>query len=378
MIYSRIQSRPIAIAAIVSLSISGIFGIGAPSYATPADTPTIVFDGNTISSSVPVTETATREPAGALTLSTASLSRTAATTRTGYTFGGWSLTAGGPVTNTITTATSADITRTIFAVWNTTLNYNTNGADSGSPAGALSSQTYRFGQTLTLPTVGTMVKAGFAFGGWMSESVSTARQTTYTAATAAVGNPTVYAAWIKTVTFNANTATTGTIPGSLVFVAGSPAIKLPVFSETTLRKPGFDFMGWSTSATGNPVTNPGSYTPLTAQQTLYAVWRIQTSQATSRVFFKPGKAVLRASQKLEIRDLGDSLKGRNAVKVTLVSRRHSSTKKSLGRDRNAAIVRYLASLGVQATFTKSNAVGPGGTALATKNNRVTIQASWTN
>jgi uncharacterized repeat protein (TIGR02543 family) len=223
-----------------------------------------------------------------------------------------------------------------------------------------------------------MVKAGHAFGGWMSESVSTARQTTYIAATAAVGNPTLYAAWIKTVTFNANTAATGTVPGSLVFVAGGPAIKLPVFSETTLRKPGYDFMGWSTSATGNPVTNPGTYTPLTAQQTLYAVWRIQSSKATSRVFFKPSKAGLRASQKLEIRDLVDSFKGRNAIQITLISRRHSSTTKSLGRDRNTAIVRYLVSLGVQATYTRSNSVGPAGSALVTKNNRVTIQASWTN
>jgi uncharacterized repeat protein (TIGR02543 family) len=212
----------------------------------------------------------------------------------------------------------------------------------------------------------------------MSESVSTARQTTYTAATAAVGNPTLYAAWIKTVTFNANTATIGTIPGSQVFVAGGPALRLPVFSETTLRKPGYDFMGWSTSATGNPVTNPGSYTPLTAQQTLYAVWRIQSSKATSRVFFKPGKAGLRASQKLVIRDLVDSLKGRNAIKITLVSRRHSSTTKALGKNRNASIVRYLVSLGVQATFTRSNRVGPGGSALVKKNNRATIQASWTN
>jgi uncharacterized repeat protein (TIGR02543 family) len=288
------------------------------------------------------------------------------------------LTAGGPVTTTISTATTADTTRTIFAVWNTAITYDLNGADSGVPTGGVTSATYRFGQNLTLPTAGTMVKSGFAFGGWMSTTLSTNRFTSYTAAADAVGNPTVYAAWIKTVTFNANTATAGTIPASQVFVSGGTGLKLPVLSEMTLRKPGYDFMGWSTTATGTLISNPASYVPLVSQQTLYAIWKVQTTKATNKVFFKPGKSGLRAAQKLVLRDLIDSLRGKTAITIELAATRPRTEAKSLGKSRNVAVVNYLRAQGVTATFKRSNAVGKGNLATAKKNNRVIVIASWAN
>jgi len=372
-----LTGKPVAIAAIISLAISGVFGFGVPALATSAETPTIIFDGNTLAASLPATETATRVDLTSA-VSTASLSRTATTSRSGYTFGGWSLTAGGEATTTITTTNTTDTTRTIYAVWNTTLNYSTNGADSGTPSGNITNQTYRFFQTLTLPTAGTMVKSGYAFGGWMPATLSTVRSTTYTAASADTGNQTVYAAWIKTVTFNANTATTGTIPTSQVYVAGATALKLPAISDMTLRKPGYEFLGWSTTATGNVVSNPGSYIPVVAQQTLYATWRVLTTKASSSVFFNPGKSVLRAGEKLVLRDLVDTLRGRTTINISVTARRHNSTTKSLGKARNTAVVLYLRSLGVEATFTRENRVGPAGSSLAKKNNRVTLLASWTN
>lgn len=372
-----ITRKPASIAVIVSLAVSGVFGFGAPALAITAETPTIIFDGNTLATTLPASETANRVDITSA-LSTDSLSRTTTTARSGYTFGGWSLTAGGAATTTITTTNTTDTTRTIYAVWNTTLSYSTNGADSGRPSGNLLRETYRFGQTLTLPTVGTMVKSGYAFGGWLPASQSTERSTTYKAASNATGNPTVYAAWIKTVTFNSNTAATGNIPTSQVYVAGGTALKLPVISEMTLRKPGYEFIGWSTTATGNVVSNPASYIPLIAQQTLYAKWRVLTTKATSRVFFNPGKSFLRAGQKLVIRDLVDTLRDRTTINISVIARRHSSTTKSLGKARNTAVVNYLSSLGVEATFTRENKVGPAGSSLAQKNNRVTIGASWTN
>jgi uncharacterized repeat protein (TIGR02543 family) len=371
-----IEKRPIAISAIIALAVSGVFGFGAPALATTASTPTIIFSGNTLAGTLPPTETANRI-GDTLALSTASLARTTSTTRTGYTFGGWSLAVGDAATTTITTATAADTTRTIHAVWNTTITYNVNGATSGVPTGSVTSATYRFGQNLTLPTAGTMVRAGYAFGGWMSATLSTNRFTTYTAAADAVGNPTVYAAWIKTVTFNANTATTGAIPVSQVHVAGGPNLKLPVLSEMTLRKPGYDFMGWSTTSTGTVISNPTSYLPMVSQQTLYAIWKIQTTKATSRVFFNPGKSFLRAGQKLELRDLVDALRDRTQISIKVSALRHNTAKKKLGKQRNTAVVQYLRSLGVEAAFVRSN-VGRAGSATAKKNNRVTLEASWTN
>jgi uncharacterized repeat protein (TIGR02543 family) len=374
---SLIEKRPIAISAIIAMAVSGVFGFGAPALATTASTPTIIFSGNTLAGTLPPTETANRV-GDTLALSTASLARTTSTTRTGYTFGGWSLAVGDAATTTITTSTTADTSRTIHAVWNTTITYNVNGATSGVPTGGATSATYRFGQNLTLPTVGTMVRAGYAFGGWMSATLSTNRFTTYSAAADAVGSPTVYAAWIKTVTFNSNTATAGVIPVSQVHVAGGPNLRLPVLSEMTLRKPGYDFMGWSTTSTGTVISNPTSYLPMVSQQTLYAIWKIQTTKATSRVFFNPGKSFLRAGQKLELRDLVDALRDRTAIKISVIARRHNSTTKSLGKARNTAVIRYLRSLGVDATFTRENRVGPGRSSLVKKNNRVTLQASWTN
>ena len=301
------------------LALAGLTAMPTSASATTAADPTIVFDANTLATSVPATETATRVSEGSLRLSTASLSRTLTTTRSGYTFGGWSLARGDVATNEITTTTTGDTTRTLFAVWNTTINYGTNFADSGTLPSNQTSAPYRFGQTLTLPTAGTLVKAGYAFGGWMNATVSTNRFTSYTAASFDVGNPTVYVAWIKTVSFNGNGATVGSVPGSQTFVAGGTRLDLPTSSAMTLRRPGYEFMGWSTTATGSPVSGPNSYVPLVAQQTLYAIWRIQSTKTSARVFFNPGKSTLRASQKLIVRDLVDTLRGKSNITLTLVS-----------------------------------------------------------
>lgn len=377
MTLKSVSNRPVAFLATISLAVAGVFGLGAASHAVSAGSPTIIFSGNTLATSLPATETADRI-SGTTSLSTLSLSRVVTTTRAGYTFGGWSLTAGGPVTTEITTPTTSDTTRTIHAVWNTSITFNVNGADSGTPAGGVTSSTYRFGQTLTLPAVGSMVKSGYSFGGWMSSSTSTTRATSYLADTAAVGNPTLFAAWIKTVAFNGNGGTAGTIPSQMTYLAGSTALKLPVLSEMTLRRPGYEFLGWATTATGTPLSNPGSYTPIFAQSTLYAIWKIQPTKASSRVFFRPGKSGLRASQKLELRDLIDTLRGKTAIQITVRSNRSRLAARSLGGARNNAVVEYLESLGVVATFIESNRLGTGRLATTKKNNRVTVSANWTN
>jgi hypothetical protein len=378
---SRIMSESKRTTAIVLtglLAIAGLTAIPSSASASTAANPSIIFDGNTLATSVPASEASTRVSADSLRVSTESLVRTVVTTRSGYSFGGWSLTRGGAAaTAEITTATTGDTTRTLFAVWNTTLNYNTNGATSGSVTGAKTNDTYRFGQTLTLPTAGTLARSGFAFGGWMPSTVSASRVTSYSAGLNDTGNATLYAAWIKTVTFNANSATTGTVPASQVFLAGDDRLKLPTFSEMTLRKPGYEFLGWSTTATGAVVSGPSSYEPLVSQQTLYAIWKIQTTKASTIVFFNPGKSTLRAAQKLAIRDLVDSTRGKTGITLNLVSNRSKVSKKALGKARNAAVVAYITSLGVTATVVRENKVSSTNLTTAKKVNRVTINAAWT-
>lgn len=359
------------------LTIAGLTAIPSSASATTAANPTIVFDGNTLTTSVPATESSTRVSSDSFRVSTESLSRTAITTRAGYTFGGWSLTRGGAATTEITTTTTSDTTRTIFAVWNTYVLYDGNGVDGGSLPGDKTRDVYRFGDSLTLATQGTLTKSGFAFGGWMPTTLSTTRLTTYQAGSTDVGNVTLYAAWIKTVTFNGNTATSGTIPAARVFTSGGTALKLPVLSEMTLRKSGYDFVGWSLTSAGPVIGNPGSFIPLVAQQTLFAIWKVQGTKATDRVFFNPGKSTFRSGQKLVIRELVDSLKGKTAIKISLAATHARSSSKSLGKARNTAVVNYLTSLGVVATYTRTNKIGTG-LSTGTKSNRVTITASWTN
>jgi len=223
-----------------------------------------------------------------------------------------------------------------------------------------------------------MAKSGFSFGGWMPSTISTTRLTTYQATSTETGNRTLYAAWIKTVTFNANTATSGTVPASRVFTSGGSALQLPVISEMTLRKAGYDFVGWSLTSNGSVISNPGSYIPVVSQQTLFAIWKVQGTKASSRVFFNPDKSTLRAAQKLVIRDLADSLQGRTAIKISLAATRARGDVKSLGKARNSAVVAYFKSLGVQATFTRTSKLGTSSASTSPKNNRVTISASWTN
>jgi uncharacterized repeat protein (TIGR02543 family) len=217
-----------------------------------------------------------------------------------------------------------------------------------------------------------------AFGGWKTTSVSTTRITTYTAGPTDVGNPTLYAAWIKTVAFNANGATVGTIPAALVYLDGGSRLKLPVASEMTLRRPGYEFVGWSTTQTGALVSNPTSYVPVVSQRTLFAIWKIQTTKASAQVFFNPDKSTLRPAQKLVIRDLVDSLQGRTAIKISLAATRAPGDVRSLGKARNSAVVAYLRTLGVEATFTRTSRVGTSSVSTSPKNNRVNISASWAN
>jgi len=349
----------------------GLIGISTPASAgTNVD---VFYNGNTIGTSVPASVTVDRD--------IVSLPAAASVTgsRTGYAFGGWSSTAGGAALTGSTYAFSSTATRLdLFAVWNTTIFYNSNGADSGALIGSKTQDVYRFSQSMTLPEAGTLVKSGFAFGGWMSTTLSTTRITSYTAGSTDAGNPTLYAAWIKTVSFSANGATGGTIPSALTYVAGGTRLKLPVASEMTLRKPGYEFVGWSTSQTGALVSDPTSYVPLVSQRTLFAIWKIQSNKSASRVFFNPDQATLRAAQKLLIRDLVDSLSGKTAIKISLAATRAPGDVKSLGKSRNTAVVAYFQSLGVEATFIRTSTIGTSPLSTSLKNNRVTISASWTN
>lgn len=191
-------------------------------------------------------------------------------TRTGYTFLGWSLSStatsasyqpGGSIT-----LTASDI---LYAVWkaNTyTVSYNANGG-SGAP----SNQTKTYGVTLTLSNT-KPTRTGYTFSAWNTaqngSGTSYAPGGSYTA-NAAV---TLYAQWtVNTyvVTFDAQGGSV--TPASKSVTCGQPYGSLPVPVRA-----GYRFDGWFTVATGGTQVTAETVVTVTAAQTLYAHWTVQS------------------------------------------------------------------------------------------------------
>lgn len=191
-------------------------------------------------------------------------------TRTGYTFLGWSLSStataasyqpGGSIT-----LTASDI---LYAVWkaNTyTVSYNANGG-SGAPA----NQTKTYGVTLTLSNT-KPTRTGYTFSAWNTaqngSGTSYAPGGSYTA-NAAV---TLYAQWTANtyaVTFDAQGGSV--TPASKSVTYGQPYGSLPVPVRA-----GYRFDGWFTVATGGTQVTAETVVTVTAAQTLYAHWTVQS------------------------------------------------------------------------------------------------------
>ncbi len=191
-------------------------------------------------------------------------------TRSGYTFLGWSLSStatsasyqpGGSIT-----LTASDI---LYAVWkaNTyTVSYNANGG-SGAP----SNQTKTYGVTLTLSNT-KPTRTGYTFSAWNTaqngSGTSYAPGGSYTA-NAAV---TLYAQWTANtyaVTFDAQGGSV--TPASKSVTYGQPYGSLPVPVRA-----GYRFDGWFTVATGGTQVTAETVVTVTAAQTLYAHWTVQS------------------------------------------------------------------------------------------------------
>jgi uncharacterized repeat protein (TIGR02543 family) len=186
-----------------------------------------------------------------------------AVTKTGYTFAGWA--ESGTVYSTGATYTMPARNITFIAQWSGlvyTITYATTGATSGTPT--RSSDSFTYGDTaISLPTAGSMVKAGYSFEGWAE--TSTVISGSYSA-TANVTLTPVWAATTQTFTFNINGAS-GTTPATASYTTGGSSVSAPTVGD--LVKPGFTFGGWSdgvtTYAAGSPITG-------TSNKTLTAIW----------------------------------------------------------------------------------------------------------
>jgi uncharacterized repeat protein (TIGR02543 family) len=190
--------------------------------------------------------------------------------KTGHTFIGWSESQTG---GTVLTGSYTPTTRIIlFPQWSPNIyvvSFNANGG-TGSPDSATVNFTY--GTTglaaSTTYNKGSLAKTGYTFGGWSATAGGTAVANPYSPS----ASITLYAIWTPgtyAITFDSNTATSGTLANLSITAGSSKAL-----STNTYAKTGFSFNGWNSAAngTGTPYA-AGASVIFYGNTTIYAQWK---------------------------------------------------------------------------------------------------------
>ncbi|MBQ9604865.1 MAG: InlB B-repeat-containing protein, partial [Firmicutes bacterium] len=155
-----------------------------------------------------------------------------------------------------------------------TISYNANGG-SGAP----SSQTKRYGETLTLSSA-IPTYSGRTFLGWSTSSTATSASYSAGASFSLNSNYTLYAVWSSPTTYSISYNANG---GS-----NAPANQTKIYDQTlvlTTSKPTrwcYNLLGWATSSTATSASYyPGGNYTSNMAATLYAVWKTPTALSTS-------------------------------------------------------------------------------------------------
>lgn len=203
-------------------------------------------------------------------------------TKPGYKFDGWSTATSGGTSYAAGFRYTATADITLYAKWTAlpafTISFNLNGATSGTAPASLTG-VY---STATLPDQGTMLKTGSVFAGWntAADGLGSAFAAGETLTPQAA--MTLYAQWSAnttyTLTYDANTATSGTVP-ALATAASTYVVIDP--NTGSLFKTGFVFSGWNTAADGSGTTYLGNNNfLLNANTTFYAKWTVANYTVT--------------------------------------------------------------------------------------------------
>ena len=230
-----------------------------------AITYTITYDGNNNSSGA---SPSTTVGYGSVSLA----SSQASLVRTGYNFTGWNTQADGLGTHYDTSASYnllADVT--LYAEWTAityTITYNGNNKTGGSVPG----NTTGNGSVNLATNSGTLVRTGYTLTGWNTNAGGTGTHYDLGESYNLTGNVTLYAEWtalVFTLSFDANSATTGLPPVSITGF-GNKTIPGNIGS---LVKTNYTFKGWNTAANGSGTRYTAASTfNLTADTTLFAEW----------------------------------------------------------------------------------------------------------
>lgn len=217
----------------------------------------VAINGTTTSSGI--TDYYTAHPYG----TKYSISGISATT--GHTYNGI---YSGSASGTITKATSVYLN---FTTNSYTVTYNNNGGN-----GSVSSQSFKYGNSVTISAGTALSKTGHTFNGWNTNAAGTG--TNYTVGTAYTPNAnlTLYAKWkadTYTVSYDANGGTGG--PSAQTKTYGVNLTLSTLTSSTTPTKTGYTFRNWNTKADGTGTSySPGGTYSANSGTTLYAQWDI--------------------------------------------------------------------------------------------------------
>ena len=190
-------------------------------------------------------------------------------TRAGYTFAGW-FTDEAFKTETSGISTGSGYDKTFYAKW--TANENTIVFDANSGIGTMGNMTIATDSKANL-TANAFTKAGYTFIGWSTTKGGKVAYTDGAEYTMGTNSSyTLYAVWqanINTLVFNANGGV-GTME-NMTIATDSKAN----FATNAFTKPGYTFIGWSTTPDGEVEFVDGAeYTMGTnSSYTLYAVWQ---------------------------------------------------------------------------------------------------------
>jgi uncharacterized repeat protein (TIGR02543 family) len=152
--------------------------------------------------------------------------------RARYTFSGWNTRADGAGTTYTVGQTNftppGDLT--LYALWNSTITYNANGATGTVPTSVTT--TTDASRTFLLNNGSGLSKSGLNFAGWNTAADGSGTNYLGGASYTSTGNATLFAVFRPLYTYNANGATGGTIPASTVGpVPGSQCITDPGFNN---------------------------------------------------------------------------------------------------------------------------------------------------
>ena len=176
--------------------------------------------------------------------------------------------AGGSTGSPSVTYVSAFPVVRSFQLTSFNLTYDANTGTGTAPSDLVS---------VTTATVGTgsLVKSGFDFVGWNSNSTGSGTDYATGSSIALTSNLTLFAKWVATLTFDSQG---GSAVPDEQYVFGQAGITLP-----TSNKSGSSFQGWSLTPTGEVIS--GTYSSGSA--TLYAIWSGGGSELPAPVYNGP-------------------------------------------------------------------------------------------